>query len=353
MRKKALMMIGLFLFSLFFFPASSGAGQFLSRLARTSASGGENSRASSSLRKTLSSLKQRLTWRQPDNAQPDSNSVAAPAAWINRTPLSGRQILDKEASVHWMRDQINAVLDKLAAEGFNLPTDIDQKLDSFFATALDYLMKDERQAALPINLLNSLLEKGPDYDLSWNYDPKTGLVDFMANRILGNEQTITEVDLAGKINLDGPSSPWNLTFLVQNATLGRKGEDNNKGKGYFQRAFSRWDQAENSSSAKTSSSPSPKDLQDYQAEQLWRIRHNSTFTLSGEICQDGLVSLYLHPCQTIQISLQDQAAYATVAGIEVWQQSESRTGKMYLDIIDQSVSGADDKLLYHWEWPLP
>ncbi|MEW6379175.1 MAG: hypothetical protein AB1611_06165 [bacterium] len=343
MKKKVLTMFWLFLLSLPFLVTSVQAGQFSFRPFRKNSSGESDSQSSSSSqRKILSAWRQMRPWRNADSQQ-DSGTQENSPRWINFFPLS-----DNEASLQLIRDQITAVFDKLREEGFDLPSDMNQKLDDFFATALDYLMKDERQIALPLSALNNLLAKGPDYNLSWDYDPGTRVMNFVADRILNHERAITSVKLDGIVDLNGP---WYLDFLVENAKS-EKENGNGEDKGYFQKVFSRWDVALNSSTADTSGKTAADSSQDHQADPFWRISRNSNFILKGEMCQDGLISLYLHPSQVVNLTLEDTAAYATITGIEVTHQAGSRTGKMYMDILDKSVSGAEDKLLHHWEWPL-
>lgn len=346
MKKKVLNVIVLLLLSLPFLVTSVQAGQFSFRPFRKNSSGESDSQSggSGSQRKILSALREIRPWRSTDSEQ-DSGTRENSPRWINYFSLS-----DNETALQLIKGQIMDALDQLREEGFDLPTDINQKLNNFFATALDYLMKEERQVALPLSALNNLLAKGPDYNLSWDYDSGTNVMNFVADRILNHERAITSINLDGVIDLNGP---WYLDFSVENATSDRKnGSDQDKG--YFQKAFSLWDIAGNFSTANTTPRTFPAEgSRDYQANPFWRISHNSTFILRGEICQDGLISLYLHPCQVINLTLQDTAAYATKTGIEVIQQAGSRAGKMYMDILDRSVSGGDEnKLLYHWEWPL-
>jgi len=327
MKKKILVMVLLALFLSPLLMATVQAGQLPFR------SSGNNFRNNNS-QDDSSQGKTWLSWRNPTSQDSSDSLQTYSNRWIN-FPLTG-----DEASLQWIRDQIDTVLTKLEQEGITLPGDMDQKLNSFFTAARDSLAQTQSQGSLPL----SNLLKGPDYNMTCNYDPKTQVMDFIANRVLKSDNSLTSIDLSGSLN---PTGPWDMAFAIVNSISNR--DRGSQRKAYFQKPFSYLNSSstDTSSAAISSASDTSKDPQEDNSTS--KTNHSRDFTFIGEICQDGLVSLYLNPSQTINLNFMGNASYATQTGIEILQDAETRTGKFYMDILDNSVSGADDKLLYHWE----
>lgn len=327
MKRKTLLVFFLSLFSFPLFIANVQAGQSSFRLLRN------NFRENSYLDGN-SQGRNWLFWKNP-NFQDLLNSQIGLSQWAN-LPLAGN-----DESLQWISAQITAALSQLQQqEGVDLPADIDQKLNNFFSVVRTYLTESERQVAIPLpNFL-----KEPNYDMNWNYDPKTQIMKFIANRILSSEHGLVTIDLDGSFNLK--EGPWNLGFVVVNAVSNR--DRSGQRRAYFQKAYSKIASSKIASS--TSSQDTSKDPQTDDAS-AWQIAHSSKFTLRGQVSNTGLVSLYLNPCHIVDMSLANYA-YSTKTGIEVSQDGELRAGNLYMDVIDKRVSGADDKVVFQWDFPL-
>lgn len=349
MKKKILVVVLLPLFLSPFLMANVQAGLLPFQSLRSSLrnnSSQDNSSQNNSLQDNSSqdNSSQRRPWLFGRNSTSQDSSDSQQTGlrqWLS-SPRTG-----DEASLQWIRGQIDTVLAKLQQNGVTLPGDMNQKLNNFFATVSDYLTKSQSQDAL---LLPNLL-KGPGYNLNLNYDPQTRVTDFIANRVLRSENSLTSIDLGGSFD---PNGPWDMAFSIVNSISKR--DKGSQRKGFFQRVLS----FRNPSSADTSNtdisaasqSDTSKDTQQSDANSVQKTTHRSEFTFSGEICQDGLVFLYLNPSQTINLNFANSASYATQTGIEILQDAGSRAGKFYIDILDNSVSGSEDNEIFYREWPL-
>ncbi|MEW5800968.1 MAG: hypothetical protein AB1847_02580 [bacterium] len=338
MKRKMLVIVPLSLFFLFLLMARVHAGLLSSRFQRNNSqnnttSQDNTSQDSNSLNSnSLDNNSQRgnwLFWRNQASST-DQGSLVNLKQWIN-LPLA-----DNEESLQWIRDQINTVLNQLQEVGLDIPSNLDQNLNKYFSLVRTYLGKNERHISLP--LPNRLLN--PNYNMKWNYDQETDMMDFVADRVLSNERSLTSIDLSGSFGLN--NGPWKLTFAVVNAVSDR--ERGGQRRPFLQGALSRI--GSSTASQDTTKDPAQSDDDTSMPGVL-----SSNFILSGELCQDGLTSLYLNPSQIMNLNFMNKT-YATQTGIEIFQDAGSRAGKFYMDIMDKSVSGANDKLIYHWEWPL-
>jgi hypothetical protein len=371
MKNKILVVVLLFLFLSPLFMANVQAAQLPFLSVRNSLR--NNSSQDKSSQDNSSQQRAWLSWRNPTSQNGSDSQKTYAQQWLN-FPLSGN-----EAYLQWIREQIDTVLGQLQQKGITLPGDIDQKLNNFFATASDYLTQTQNQGSLPSLSLPGLLT-GPGYNLSCNYDPKNQIMYFKANRVLGsgNSLTSSENSLTSSetsdtssansdnlsenndtsIDLDGSFSPdgtWNMAFAIVSSIVNR--DRGSQRKAYFQKALSSLNSSStdtsNTNISSASQTDTSKDPQQPDNKSTRKANHRSGLTFSGEICQDGLVSLHLNPSQIINLKFMNSASYAAVTGVDIVQDAGSRTGKLYMDILDNSVSGTDgDNSIYHWEAPL-
>ena len=174
-----------------------------------------------------------------------------------------------------------------------------------------------------IPFINSDLFHQTPYNLSWNYDAVNGVSDFSANNVFADKDSCMFIDLGGESSAMGL---WDLNFSVQGTTF---------------------NQARSSSTYTTNSLKAGR----YQVKIPSRLAQYATdYILTGSICQDGLVSLYLNPCRTTYYTFRGKT-YATKSGFEISQEDGFQDGVLYFDLIENY--GSDNEVqLYNWEAPL-
>ena len=236
---------------------------------------------------------------------------------------------NREVSLGWIQEQIEAVLDQLGEMGFTLPIEVELYLKEAIQNAFDKLINNR----MLIPYISSEFFGKPDYNFSWNYDVMTRNINFSADNFFSSENMSVLVGFDGDFSAD-EEAPWNVGFSIQSTSFNRQKTSFNQEE----------DKGIRTSLIKRRRSSFQTRLPSRLGLFSWEL------VLQGEVCQDGLVYLHINPRQITTLNLWN-TTYITKSGVEILQDSSTQEGKFYLDVIQDKGEG-DQKQLYYWESPL-